>query len=30
VRDMLVNGGKATDFLPKNVDISKYLKMIQQ
>jgi len=29
VRDVLVNGGKATDFIPKNVDISKYLKMIQ-
>ena len=30
VRDVLVNGGKATDFIPKNVDIGKYLKMIQK
>ena len=30
VRDVLVNGGKATDFIPRNVDIAKYLKMIQQ
>ena len=30
VRDVLVNGGKATDFIPKNVDIAKYLKMIQK
>ena len=29
VRDVLVNGGKATDFIPKNVDIAKYLKQIQ-
>ena len=29
VRDVLVNGGKATDFIPKNVDIAKYLKKIQ-
>ena len=30
VRDVLVNGGKATDFIPKNVDINKYLALIQK
>ena len=30
VRDVLVNGGKATDFIPRNVDINKYLKLIQK
>ena len=27
VRDVLVNGGNADAFIPKNVDIQKYLKM---
>ncbi len=29
VRDVLINGGKATDFIPKNVNIAKYLKMLE-
>ena len=30
VRDVLVNGGSARCFLPKNVDIDKYLKMREE
>lgn len=30
VRDVLVNGGSARCFLPKNVDIDKYLKLREQ